>query len=301
MREPVTSNVDLRTPDAPAPPPHPLRPAALLDLLSAATGGASLPALPSDSYARDHAEFEARSSQRGLITAYLLGQLAHLGDGPLSVLSVGCGDGSVDVALADALTADLPHRPVRYVGVDPFPASVTQFERRLSDLDRPSLEVHGLVATFDDADLVGRFDVITFVHSMYYVPGVAATLQAAYDLLAPGGVLLVLSAPRGDLNRLAGVLAPPLEGHRQWFSDDVSAGLEEAGLHAVETEALVASVDLTDASDDVLEFTVQARLTEDLTSLVRAYLRAVAVPGPALVLRHPVDAYRVAWAGSPAA
>ena len=257
--------------------------------------------LPPHTYARDHAEFEARSSQRALITAYLLGQLAHLGDGPLSVLSVGCGDGTVDAALAEALTSSAPDRPVRYVGVDPNASSVKEFERRLHGLGRSSLEVQGVAATFGEAELVGGFDVITFVHSMYYVPEVAETVRAAYDLLAPGGVLIVLSAPRGDLNRLAGVLAPPLDGHHQWFSDDVSAGLEAAGLHSVETEALVASVDLTDASDDVLDFTVQGRLTEDLTPLVRAYLRAVALPGDALVVGHPVDVYRVSWVDSPAA
>lgn len=290
VREPAVLNVDRLTPGAP--PPRAL-PAALLDLLGAATGGVALPPLAPDTYARDHAEFEARSSQRTLITGYLLGQLADLGDGPLSVLSVGCGDGAVDVALAESLTSAVPGRRVRYVGVDPFAESVTEFERRMRGLGRSSLDVQGVVATFEDADLDGCFDVITFVHSMYYVPEVATTVRAAYDLLAPGGVLFVLSAPRGDLNALAGALAPPLEGHRQWFSDDVSAGLAQAGLHDVETEALVASVDLTMASDDVLDFTVQGRLGDDLVPLVRAYLRAVALPGEAIVVRHPVDVYRV--------
>jgi hypothetical protein len=32
---------------------------------------------------------------------------------------------------------------------------------------------------------------------------------------------------------------------------------------------------------------------------VRAYLRAVALPGDALVVGHPVDVYRVTWADSP--
>ena len=49
----------------------------------------------------------------------------------------------------------------------------------------------------------------SFVHSMYYVPEVAATLLAAHRLLRPGGELLVLSAPRGALNVLVEVLAMP--------------------------------------------------------------------------------------------
>ena len=105
------------------------------------------------------------------------------------------------------------------------------------------------------------FDVITFVHSMYYVPDVAATLRAAHDLLRPGGELLVLSAPRGALNELVDVLAPPVDGHRQWFSDDVAAGVADAGLRSERDGHPGRSPDLAAASDEVLDFTVQARLT----------------------------------------
>jgi hypothetical protein len=103
--EPALPKVDRLPGDAPPPQPRPLRAAALLHLLGVATGGGSLATLPPGTYARDHAEFEARSSQRVLITAYLLGQLDLAGEGPLSVLSVGCGDGAVDVALAEAMTS----------------------------------------------------------------------------------------------------------------------------------------------------------------------------------------------------
>jgi len=212
------------------------------------------------------------------------------------VLSVGCGDGCLDARLAGALSDVQPTRPVRYVGIDPYDASTTAFTAAMQGLGRESLvsEVH--VATFGDAPVTGPFDVITFVHSMYYVPDVAQTVRAAYDLLSPGGELIVLNAPRGVLNALVGVLAPPLEGHPQWFSDDVAEGFAEAGLAPDEVVTLQARLDLAAASDDVLDFTVQARLTSELRTLVRAYLAAVSVPDRSgrMQVPHPVDVFRVA-------
>ncbi|MCY7395887.1 MAG: class I SAM-dependent methyltransferase [Nocardioides sp.] len=269
----------------------------LLDALrSARSGAAALPALAPESYARDHAAFEARSDQRALIAAHLAARLALRGDGPLAVLSVGCGDGSLDVRLAGPLTDVRPVRPVRYVGVDPYVGSTTAFTAAMAGLGRESLSTEVHVATFDDAPVTGLFDVVTFVHSMYYVPDVAATLRAAHNLLRPGGELIVLNAPRGALNLLVDVLAPPIQGHRQWFSDDIAAGLVEAGLQPEATTTLDARVDLDGASEEVLDFAVQARLTPELRPLVRAYLAAVSVPGllsDDLRVPHPVDVYRV--------
>jgi hypothetical protein len=105
--------------------------------------------------------------------------------------------------------------------------------------------------------------------------------------------VLVLSAPRGELNLLAGLLAPSLEGHHQWFSDDVRAALVSGDLPFDEVGTIDAVVDLTDADDDVLDFTVQARLTPPLRQLVRQYLAEVSlIPGRS-VIAHPVDAYAV--------
>ncbi len=65
----------------------------LLDAIRSARAGApALDALSPATYARDHAEFETRSDQRRLITSSPADRLARR-DGPISVLSVGCGDG----------------------------------------------------------------------------------------------------------------------------------------------------------------------------------------------------------------
>lgn len=264
-----------------------------LDALRSAVAGASpLAGLPPADYAAGHAAFEARSDQRTRIIEHLIDRVSAR-DGAISVLSVGCGDGSVDVAVADALTAGDHGRAVRYVGVEPFAGSAALFSSRLASLGRPGLSVEAHVATFDEAALAESFDVITFVHSMYYVPDVAKAVRQALDLLAPGGELVVLSAPRGALNQLAGACAPPVEGHRQWFSDDVADGIDRAGVSADHRGVIDARVDLAGADHDVLDFTVQAVLTDEVRPLVLDYLTEVALPSTAMTVPHPVDTYLV--------
>nr|WP_296768955.1 class I SAM-dependent methyltransferase [Rhodococcus sp. (in: high G+C Gram-positive bacteria)] len=265
-----------------------------LDAVRAARlGAAALLGLAPGSYARDHAAFELLSDQRGLIAKHLTGKLAGMGDGPISVLSVGCGDGSLDARLAAGLVRAVPGRPVRYVGVDPWPGSAELFTAKMAAVGSGELSVDAYVASFLDSPVDETFDVVMFVHSMYYVADVGATLRAALDLLRPGGELWVAIAPSAALNALVGVLAPPLEGHRQWFSADIEKAFVGAGIAFDDVVTLDALVDLTAATDEVLDFAVQARLTSELHGPVQAYLDAVSVPGADGGLRvpHPVDVF----------
>lgn len=255
--------------------------------------GPALGGLEPEGYARAHAAFEDRSDQRRLIQEHLRGLLGPRATAAVSVLSVGCGDGSVDAVVAESLLA----RPgkVRYVGVEPYAGSARAFGDRMRALGpRLDLEVHA--ATFADAPLGDEtFDVVLFVHSMYYVPDVARTLQAAHRRLRPGGELLVLSAPQGPLNRLVSALAPSVDGRPQWFSEDVAQALAATCPRPGTTERVEAVLDLTDAVSDVLDFTTQARLTPPVRRAALDYLTRVALPAPhpaALLVAHPVDVLR---------
>ena len=265
-----------------------------------------LPALHPGDYARGHALFEARSDQRRRVVAWLDARLAeHPADTPLSVLSVGCGPGAVDGPLAAAAGGRaVPGTVVRWTGIDPHGPSASAFDAAVRHA-APDVEVVAHACTFDRLETGERYDVVTFVHSLYYVPDVAAALHRAVGLLAPGGRLLVLHAPLGALNELAAALAPETGGHPQWWSDTVATELRRMDVD-VELEELDAEVDLTgcgSADRALLDFTVQAELTDAAREAVLGFLRAAARPGDGLRLPHPVTAFTVRtssrWSGAP--
>lgn len=242
-------------------------------------------------YARSHAAFEARSDQRALVAAWLSARLAPR-RGPVRVLSVGCGDGTLDAVLADGLTAG--GGEVCFDGIEPFAGSADRWQRALaavpgvqSRVSRCTLAEH--VRTRPDEP---PYDVVLAVHSLYYVADLPQALTAALRLVAPGGELVVLHAPRAELNALVTLLAPRSSGHPQWFSETVAAAL--AGLDApVQHDRLLARLDLAEAADDVLDFAVQAVLPGSLREVVRDHLRDLRLPGAAFEVPHPVDAFVV--------
>lgn len=251
--------------------------------------------LDGDTYARGHGLFEARSDQRELIQRWLEARLALRSAAPaLSVLAVGCGDGSLDAPVAErACAAAAPGAVRRWTGVDPHPPSVAAFARRLGALQAPCLQVTGNACTFAELPGGERHDVVTFVHSLYYVGDVAVALRDAVHRLAPGGELLVVHAPLGALNQLAARHAPVVDGHAQSFSEAVAVELAQLDV-AVEQTELAATVDLTGAAGAdpaLLGFTVQATLDDDARAEVLAELDLISEDGPGLRVPHPVTAF----------
>jgi SAM-dependent methyltransferase len=265
----------------------------------AAASSVPLKGLAPRSYGSQHTAFEALSNQRSLIADWLVDRLSagHVTD--LSILAVGCGDGLLDAAIAERLLAGGRDRGgLRYVGVEPLPASALQFGERMGRIDSNRLSFDTVVAPFAESLLNETFDVVTFVHSMYYMPDIGRAVRVARALLRPNGIALVLSAPRGELNLLVDLFAPAIDGHRQWFSNDVYDTLTSIGFDPARLSPIEAVVDLTGASDDVLDFTVQAELTPEFRTLVRRYLAEVSLVAGRSVVPHPVDVYAVRAASS---
>lgn len=272
-----------------------------LELLrSALAGRPGLPPLSPAGYARAHATYEAHSDQRGLIARWLPDAVATglPGPGARTVLSIGPGDGSVDAPLARSLA---PGRgPLRWVAAEPDPVVGERCRARLAEALGPAgrVEVHaGPFATLGGLVPPGGADVVLAVHSLYYVPDLAAAVADAAARLAPDGALVALLAPLEGLCLVTEAVGPA--SHR-WWSGDLPAALAAAGLRG-RTVRLAGQLDVTACVDpasatgaQVLDFLVGADCTA-LDAATRAVLLdALAAigtrSGDRLLVPHPVDA-----------
>ena len=136
-----------------------------------------------------------------------------------------------------------------------------------------------------------------FVHSLYYVDDLGATLGQALAMLRPGGLLVAATAPLAPLCVVTELLSP-WTGHRPWFAEDVRAELDLRGLD-VRVETLVGLLDVRDVLTDptgrgeaVLDFLVGARtaaMDPDVRDAVLDHLRDIALPGLGGVVPHPLE------------
>lgn len=251
-----------------------------------------------------HRIFEGLSDQRQRIIGELCARIVpeRPGDRALRVLGVGCGAGDVDEALARSLAAQVGE--LLYVGVDPNHAECEAFERNFAAADIAGVASEVEIATFEDFEPRRDFDVIHIVHSLYYMPDPAAALLRARRMLAPGGQLVVVQAPREELNELAVRFYDKMYERTTLFADDfaeIMARLE----WSVERTRLDAQVDVTALVEGrpgigaaLRDFVVQVdggRLPGAMQGLIERYLRAIArQDGPRSFIAHPVDAFFVA-------
>lgn len=249
-------------------------------------------------YHDTHDTFEAASDQRKLILSWLSSWADNAtwpDDRPCSVLSVGCGGGTMDRRIAGVFADHA--QSLALAAVDPNPHHTEAFAERLVDY---ADEITVATSPFQDYTPNRRFDVIHFIHCLYYFDEIQPSLKRALDMLEPGGAMLILQAPNDDLNNLADRLWRKQWNRSAWYSDDVMEVLGtmdvEARRHRIE-----ASVDVTrclDPNDEqgiqILDFIAQAdtrTLDPEFQASLRESLRSVASDDSGrLTVAHPVDA-----------
>jgi len=170
-----------------------------------------------------HVAFEGASTQQRQILAALS---QPKGPAPESVLSIGCGSGILDVPLARRLSA---RGPLRYVGLDPNPSHCRIFRR---ELRAHGVEGDAIASDFETHETPARFDLVLMVHTHYYLRDVPRELARAAALLRPNGRLVLAAAPREALNRLAQLFWPDRPEAELWFSEELEALFERAGVEA---------------------------------------------------------------------
>lgn len=257
-----------------------------------------LPELSDERYHESHDDFEVESNQRGLMINWFerwadASLYAH--DRRVDVLSVGCGGGTMDLRIAEVFARHSDS--LGLAGVDPNPLHTKAFASCFADR---AAEVAVATCPFDAYHTDRRFDVIHFIHCLYYFEQLDAALVQAMRMLKPGGWLIVMLAPNGALNSLADRLWRKQWGRSAWYSDDTLPVMKSLA-DAVQYERIEALVDVTrclDAASDhgrrVLDFIVQAetsRMSSELQALLRSHLLAISrADDNRRLAPHPVDA-----------
>jgi SAM-dependent methyltransferase len=172
---------------------------------------------------QEEAVFASRT-YAGLVRALL----PHL-PGTSSALDIGTGEGSLLEELLD-LGFD------RVSGYEPSAAPLASASERVR-----SLIVHDIFDA-ERAAGSGPFDLITCCMTIEHVPDPAQLCRDAYELLAPGGALMIVCHDRrAPLNRLLGARSPIMDiEHLQLFSQaSARALLERTGFGDVQVRRIV--------------------------------------------------------------
>jgi len=249
-------------------------------------------------YHLTHERFESASDQRQRILDWIkrfVETTYSSASDPPELLSVGCGGGVMDRRIADVIAESTG--PVNVTGIDPnaqhIPAFAGSFE------DGPH-QISTFVGGFEDFESHRRFDLVYFLHSLYYFDAIKPALKDAVERLLPNGTLVVVQAPNGELNHLADRVWRKQFSQSAWYSDDVRSVLESMDGETT-CERIDARVDVTPCFQDgdpagveLLDFITQAdtrAFSADFQAVLRDSLRAICAPaGKRLVAPHPVDA-----------
>ncbi len=251
-------------------------------------------AMPSTSTTEYHDVYALRRASSTMTSAAVVWLSERIGrarrslaprTAPLRILSLGCGDGDIDVPLLRALAGQ---GPSQYLGVDANPYSLARFRARLDGTadDHAAGLGAGCTVTLRQGDLedvTDSADIVILSHVLYYFADPAELIaRLLRDVVRTDGLVLIVHSAR------EGVPAVMAEAGLDPFLavEDVAARLAATGLpHTSErvlteldaTEVMAASIDgqrllaflaerdvatLTDAEADRLRSAIRARCDE---------------------------------------
>ena len=259
-------------------------------------------ALSNKDYAQCLEVFEANSDQRFRILDWLEENiLTHMLKSSNSILSVGCGAGAFDEHVLKYLNGRMEQ--VKYLGIEPNPLEATEFLKRMQaqSVGQMAVDTSVLVEKFGERSLDGAFDLILFVHSIYYLDDRNEAIDAALSALKPGGVLIIVVAPDESLNVIANLIWQRQMGQKSFFSDDLRRHFDARGIDYSETR-IAANLDATAGFNstsqegrDIIDFTVQTRmalLPEPLQHDISEFLLSTSkIEDGNTYLPHPVDVF----------
>jgi SAM-dependent methyltransferase len=253
-----------------------------------------------------HEAFETSSNQQELIlhwlTHFTRKQFEDLSR--IRMLSAGCGSGILDIPLMQAIAGGFAH--VDYTAFDPNATACERFRNAFDLLEHPHVDLEVLETTVEKIRegkpvIDQKFDMVQAVHCLYYFDDPRLDVSCLSQMLEPGGQMVIVQAPKAELNQLADCF---WQGHFQesiWYSADLENFLEEedCSFHQHRIEAFV---DITACFEDgnplgkdVLDFLLQtpsAELTPKVKALTLEFLDQISIHDNGKILApHPADVF----------
>lgn len=163
----------------------------------------------------------------------------------LNVLSIGSGTGDFDMMLMRLL---LDHgAELSYTAMDPNEEHNSIFRERLlrSDLQPSSFRI--IPSPFTATEAEGSYDIIHLTHCLYYIDDRSQAIRRSYELLNPGGALLIFHQTPVGINELQRSFMREVKGNeREMFSSkDIMIVFEQLGIPC-HFEVVVSDLDVTD-------------------------------------------------------
>ncbi len=194
------------------------------------------------------------------------------------VLSVGSGTGDFDLTLMRMLLEKIPR--ISYIALDPNPEHNAIFSERYRNcgLELESFQI--ISQPFGQERLDGCFDLIHLTHCLYYIPDRKTAILRAYEMLSPGGALLIFHQTTLGINEIQRAYMKQAKGdEKEMFSShDIDLLFRELGLRP-SYDVLISDTDVTDCIEEnetgrkILNFFLESNLDGVDPSLSRKIIQ----------------------------
>ena len=198
----------------------------------------------------------------------------------VDVLSVGSGTGDFDLTLIGLLEETCPH--IMYTAVDPNTEHNRIFSDRVKNSGTSLDSFRIIPEPFQDDTVRGQFDLIHLTHCLYYIPERKIAIQSAYDMLKPGGSLLVFHQTALGVNEVQRLFMRRVKGdEKEMFSAHDLLEIIDTLHLPFKFDILISDLDVTDIVEDtpkgrqLMEFFLEANLKgcdDGLLSEIRSYV-----------------------------
>jgi anti-anti-sigma factor len=168
---------------------------------------------------------------------------------PVNILSIGSGTGDFDLIFMKALRTKA--RDVSYVALDPNEEHNAIFLRKFEESSMDIRSFRIVPKPFRRGDVEGPFDIIHLTHCLYYIQDRKEAIRETYELLKPGGSLLIFHQTPLGINEIQNEFMRRVKGsEKEMFSSrDILKLFDELGIR-FKFDILVSDLDVTDCVEN---------------------------------------------------